>query len=54
MEDGLLFHYRDKNKGIPAGDTVIDDRARKFGLKLWERVDQVCDVVFEIGICPTK
>lgn len=50
---GLLFHYRDnlvRNEEIETKN--VDFSARRFGSKLWNRVDFMCGSIFEDGKCP--
>lgn len=54
---GALHHYRDEcafeNFDYCDRPTETEDHARKFGELLWKNVDEVCQKVFEDGICPT-
>lgn len=51
--DAMMYHYRDHCLvGYCNLPMTRDTFARKFASKIWQKVDEICEKVFDNGICP--
>lgn len=51
-KDALMLHYRNQCTSDCLKETVKDFSVRRYGEKLWQRVDEVCGQLFSDGVCP--